>query len=490
MMAQWNNSREVRERIVIEGTLRLESPAHLGNGDLAGLTDISLLRDPLAGRALLTGSSIAGALRNYLRERELGYGRAEASDGNTLAEQLFGFIDEREDELEKSWQSWLIVEDALGSAPNVELRDGVAIDARTRTAKRGTLYDMELLQAGTEFELRFELWISATNSTDLVFALATALHGLETGEIGLGKRKARGFGECRVTNWRARRYKMDDIQDVTAWLKNDWGNTEKKARIEETLNICLDDADKRKKMTLNATFKLDSPLLIRSGAGAADEPDTAHFKSKRGGKDSAVLPGTSAAGAMRARALRIAKTLQLADADTLIERMFGKGDTRDRAPNRETAKPKGSRVVVREREIKDAPEIELVQSRVKIDRFTGGAFPQALFQEQPLFGDAKTRVQIEIELRAANDGANFAREVGLLLLVLKDLWTGDLPLGGEASVGRGRLKGESATLKCDGHEWVLTDKDGALEISSTFKDTNEAQEILEGYVEALREVNA
>ena len=37
-------------------------------------------------------------------------------------------------------------------------------------------------------------------------------------------------------------------------------------------------------------------------------------------------------------------------------------------------------------------------------------------------------------------------EIGLLLLLLKDLWTGDLPLGGEISVGRGRLRGRSATL--------------------------------------------
>jgi len=42
---------------------------------------------------------------------------------------------------------------------------------------------------------------------------------------------------------------------------------------------------------------------------------------------------------------------------------------------------------------------------------------------------------------------------GLLLLLLRDLWTGDLPLGGESSVGRGRLKGRSATLAYDGKTW-------------------------------------
>ena len=36
----------------------------------------------------------------------------------------------------------------------------------------------------------------------------------------------------------------------------------------------------------------------------------------------------------------------------------------------------------------------------------------------------------------------------MLLLLLKDLWTGDLPLGGESSIGRGRLRGLEAKL-CD-----------------------------------------
>lgn len=488
-MAQWNNSRKVRERIVVEGTLHLETPSHFGNGDVAGLTDIALLRDPLQGRALLTGSSIAGALRNYLCERELGYGRAEGKDGGTLAEKLFGFIDEREAELEKSVQSWLMIDDALGSAPQVELRDGVAIDARTRTAERGKLFDMELLQAGTEFPLRFELWLGDETNEDLVLALATALKGLETGEIGLGKRKRRGFGECAANPWRARRFKMDDKKDVVAWLQNDLSGAPIKDHIEDALGITLNGADARKRMTLDATFVLDGSLMIRSASGKADDPDTAHLKSKRNGKDAPILSGTSAAGAIRARAQRITNTLGLPDATELIEGMFGKGDTRGREKTREEWKPKGSRVLVREREIEDAPETELVQSRVKIDRFTGGAFPQALFQEQPLFGDGKTRVCIEMELRAAKEAKNFSREVGLLLLVLKDLWTGDLPLGGEASVGRGRLKGEAATLKCDGHAWVIKDKSGALEISGTLKNQKEAQEKLEEYVKALREVN-
>jgi hypothetical protein len=105
----------------------------------------------------------------------------------------------------------------------------------------------------------------------------------------------------------------------------------------------------------------------------------------------------------------------------------------------------GSRVLVQEHVIEAGRD--LVQNRVKIDRFTGGAYPTALFSEQPVFGGDGTTVRLELELRThASDLTRRDAEIGLLLLVLKDLWTGDLPIGGESGVGRGRLRGETATL--------------------------------------------
>ncbi len=101
--------------------------------------------------------------------------------------------------------------------------------------------------------------------------------------------------------------------------------------------------------------------------------------------------------------------------------------------------PQSSRVITEESVVEGGRD--LVQSRVKIDRFTGGAFPAALFSEQPVFGGAGTTLKLNLTLRNPEPA-----EIGLLLLVLKDLWTGDLPLGGESSVGRGRLQGTRSHL--------------------------------------------
>ena len=74
-------------------------------------------------------------------------------------------------------------------------------------------------------------------------------------------------------------------------------------------------------------------------------------------------------------------------------------------------------------------------------RATGGVLDPHLFDEQPLFGNGNACVQLELTLKNPK-----SEEIGLLMLALKDLWTGDLPVGGGANVGRGRLQGVQATL--------------------------------------------
>ena len=163
--SQWLRSREVVERVIITGRLVLETPTSFGNGDTDGLTDIALSRDPLDGAPLLTGASIAGALRNYLREYERGFGWAEQKEApvKSYAELLFGHLTVDDDpvvenrRIKATVQSWLMIDDALGTHAGVELRDGVAIEAKTRTAEEHKKYDLELLAAGTTFDICFEL---------------------------------------------------------------------------------------------------------------------------------------------------------------------------------------------------------------------------------------------------------------------------------------------------------------------------------------------
>ena len=129
------------------------------------LTDMPVLLNEVDNNPLLPGTSIAGALRNYLREFELGDSvplpknkddKRHAQEVHMLINQLFGGYRGDDDGI----QSPLVVEDAVGNLSGFELRDGVAIDSDSRTAADDKKFDIQLLAAGTTFPLQFELAIS------------------------------------------------------------------------------------------------------------------------------------------------------------------------------------------------------------------------------------------------------------------------------------------------------------------------------------------
>lgn len=475
----WKKSRGVVERVVVTGDLVLETPAHFGTGERDGLTDLTLLTDTLDGSALLPGTSIAGALRNDLREREKGYGVPEGQA--SLTPLLFGAI--REDP--EGEQSPLIVDDVRGKRPQIELRDGVKIESRTRTAEEKKKFDVELLPAGTTFPLRIELLVSEGNRDRLLTALALTLGSLERGDIHLGARKRRGYGRCQVPQWEVQRYNLTTTDGLVAWLAADhpgWANavpTHRGTVIATLLGVqaaLASQPDRREWFTLHATFALDGSLLIRSGFGEDDRgPDMVHLHSPRPGraKPVPILSGTSLAGALRQRALRITRTLAVDEqkAIALIDRMFGPEQI-----TQESRNVRASRVVVEESVITGTDS--LVQNRIRIDRFTGGAYETALFSEEPVFGGPNSRVTMHITLRRPDDA-----EIGLLLLILKDLWTGDLPLGGESGVGRGRLHGIEAGLEhrtqVGRTRWTIRQQRNGLAV-----DGDRAR--LEAFVTALR----
>lgn len=477
MSERWKNHWDICERIVIEGQLVLDSPAHFGNGDVSALMDMPVMRDPVDGTFVLTGASIAGALRAYL-----------TAQNEALAGQLFGRIKGDKNKADPqaaqtSYESALVVYDARTDQKSSEVRDHVRLNPATRTVDGDGKFDMEVIEAGTTFKLRFDLH-RAKNEEALLRALAFALAGLQTrsadapgSDIGLGKRKSRGFGQCHVSGWRVRRYQMNAFEDLMAWIRDDRAGAKPCADIRDELGQPEQKAEPV--FIIRATFALDGSLIIRSDGSAgqsANNPDHTHLASKREGAPRPIISGTTLAGALRARASRIVNTLNAGKSQSFVDEMFGSAK-----PKAEMGVKKDSGHIsslrVGESVIKNP--LEMVHTRVKIDRFTGGAYPSGLFSEQSVFArsDDATEAAFNLELRKPT-----AAQKGMLLLLLKDLWTGDLPLGGESSVGRGRLKGKRAViLNEDGQQQKIeAGKDGVLLISA------EDAAFLENFVTAFK----
>jgi len=461
-------SRKITKRIVVEGKLILLTPAHFGSGDSEDNLDMPLLVDGYDSKCpLLPGASLAGALRNYLRDMQ-----AEQAGATAISELLFGGC--KGDP--KGTQSPLIVDDAIGKPSVATIREGVKINPKTRTAEEKKLFNVQLWQSGVCFPLRFELLVyedMQKKEVALLQAISTALYGLSNGSITLGARKRRGYGQIESSEWRTHTYILTERSGLIDWLENSHlpltGPTFDAAHKALGIESLLED--KRAVFLINADFALHSSMLIRSGSGKDDQgPDFVHLHAvQANGQRKPVLSGTSLAGALRARALRIANTIAYPElhrlekmhtrGKSLVDRLFGLFG--EDIPEGDAF---ASKITVHESVIENAA-VDWVQNRVSLNRFTGGALGAALFDEQPAFASEQTQLHVQLQVKDPKP-----YEIGLLLLLLKDLWTGDLPLGGESSVGRGRLDGLSAAVQWQNppavtRSWQLKAQEQGLQIS-------------------------
>lgn len=429
--------RPLVSRWVVTAELVLETACHLG-GEPTGATDMALLRDAREGLPLLPGTTLAGALRSHLLDTVAGFHAKEARQ----VEALFGG-DRGHDE---GSQSPLIVFDSLGTVPpgGAEIRDGVALDPQRGTADDHLKYDLELLPPGTTFPLRVELLVGTKEEeVALVAQLAAALDGLQGGAIALGARRSRGLGAFETLAWRARRFDLTDARGWMEWLTSSHEiPMEKKTPValspRDVLLAALKRAklkpspaaleDKRRSVKVEVELTFAGGLLVRSPATTPDSPDVVHLRSR----GRAVLPGTSVAGALRLQARRIVRSVAGDNdqrVDALVDGLFG-----PRLAKASHAKPSASRLRAAESEVRAQASRT---TRIRVDRFTQGVAAGALFEEEPVVGAS---VKLSLELRSED-----AAHLGLLILLLKDIMTGDVPLGGSVAVGRGACVG-GATL--------------------------------------------
>jgi len=478
--------RPMAARWVITGEMRLETAAHLGGeGDAA--VDMAVLRDPKEGVPLLPGTSLAGALRSHLADVLGGYRSSEQQE----VEELFGTArsPKRQEPTapfegapsdDAGSQSLLIVFDSLGTLPDgaaPEIRDGVAIDPATGTAEAHKKFDFEILPAGTCFPVRVELIVGdLKKEAQLLVLLVTALNGLGEGDIGLGMRRSRGLGAISVHDWKAVRHDLATPQGWLCWLTSDHekpigdhvpGHGSAAEAIRAAFpNLKIEKfADRRRRLLVDLKLDLAGDLLVRSPAADAGAPDVVHLHSA--GKP--VLPGTGLAGALRAQALRIARLVRESqgDWDKFVDRLFGPRLEREDA-NSQGGQAMASRLRISESFIENGEGRR--QTRIAIDRFTGGVVRGALFDEQVLAGG---NLKVRLELRDPADA-----ETGLLLLLLKDLLSGDIPVGGAVSVGRGVLRGTARVRLPDG---------AAYEIAKDLSVNEEARKVFDKKIAAFHE---
>lgn len=442
----------IEQKIIISAELHLLAPLLIGAGvednKRKAEADIYVLKNK-AGIPYIPGTSIAGVLRSMFE-----------IDEQQTVKYLFGEIFPDTDEKEDI-QSAINIDDVLLTDTSISVRDGVSIDSYTKTGIKGHKYNYECVDKGAHGKLSATVTIRTyqeKNCPNLCEQL-TKLVNLLASPFRLGAITAKGFGVVQGKEVIADVYDFRDAQAVKQYFL-------RQPAKKQIIGQQIDDLSS-KDLSIKASFAINSSLIVRD-QNVDDEMTKNNISAVQlKCKSDYVIPGTSLKGALRHQSeyifTRLGKDIKQLDG------LMGYSDE---------LKKQKSRFIVDESYIKPSPAIiEQAQARNRIDRFTGGTIRSALFAVKPLWQVKKGQPVLEISY-TIKDAAEW--EVGLALFLLKDLWTGKLPIGGEKAIGRGTLTGIEAKAVYDGQVYQIEQDQ-----QDCTKIVCDKQEALEKFAEAL-----
>jgi CRISPR/Cas system CSM-associated protein Csm3 (group 7 of RAMP superfamily) len=453
------NQHAIYSKIVLQGTLLSISPFLVASGaDEQADTEVIKLPD---GQPFVPGSSFAGVLKRLCEDRQ-----------SAAYQYLWGTSNPKGKKAGDIYQSHIVIDNLIpvdinSSKLKISIRDSVKIDPKTGIAETGSKYDYEIVEPGCKFSFRIEVTIRNGNKDlkeGIEKVLGTIVYQLKTG-IRLGANTNTGFGLFKAKDKLACvefDFSSSKSNAAAMWFKylesnvlpEEWSILE---RIEKSVEHKVNAS-----FILDVCFRLKSALITATYGVDATQPDKTQLKAN----DKFVLSGKSIRGAVRHRCRKILNTLEVADSEGLLYTLFGNVETKD---GKDVNPIKGKLII--DETILDKAVVAMEQPRIRINRFLGSAADNALFSSEAVWRKGVGDFAIRFEVSNPEK-----KEIGLLLLILKDLWTGDLAIGGEKNIGRGVLQGVKATINIGDRE---------IHLNSDSKLPKEAVDFLEEHVQAL-----
>ena len=493
-MSEHNKLHRITQKLVIKGTLTLASPLVMGKGT-GDWVDKAIMRLP-DGRPYIPASAFTGSLKNAMELLGI-YEKNKEEKWEWLWGSERGGQSKRN--REDVYQSHLLVYDLIPTSVasnKISYRDGIKINEQSGIVEEGAKYDYEILEPGVSFPLTIEITVRKKfmNKVDFKSLVSSIIATICHHSFRVGAFTAQGFGRFEV--------KFDNKErNLEAFLFDFTERNTKRKQHEDAwfeyveTGICNADVPfpiepsdlpqvQFPAFQINAIFRLKSALMIGASGGEKSKADKTSIQSN----GNYVIPGKSIRGAIRHRARRILKIwedqgiqIRNGDEDDLTSELFG--FVKQDGSNKSNA----GRGLIRLEETtipKDAV-VPMLQNRIRIDRFTGGVIDGALFNSEPVWTTENEDLQITLTVdtfKGLNESSQKLYKK-LLLMLLKDLWTGDLAIGGEKSVGRGVMQGKKAEII----------NDNIVVASFTWADDGKTAEALnwqEGTPEAINELVA
>lgn len=444
-------------KVIFKVPVELKSPLRIGCGYDDGITDLLVLKSA-DGRPLVPATSLAGVLRQQIRELY----------DERLADFCFGQIDDSKKAKAEIGQSRIYVDDLiLDIAGEGYLhRDGVAIDDYMGIGIDGAKFDYEAVDRGASGTLQMEITLRAADIEEAqaldsrVFRHSDAADFwddfnktladiLYTG-IHVGSLTAKGFGLLTSASEDVPFYTFDFSKpgEFYKWLdyldagqQTDYQLPDSSASYRPERVQYPEDT-----LVMDLQFGLKSSLLVRD-YNAGGQSDSSVISVQMKNHDDFVIPGTTIKGVIRHRAQHLLRQIfpDSERSQDFINHLMGYA-------NESKGVGQQSHLMVHEAYIPSSQVRLHKQTRNRIDRLTGGTIEGALFSEDPIWRnkDFSAPVHFKWRVEKCQD-----REAGLLFLVMRDLWMGNVPIGGGAAIGRGVLQGQRCHLQFKQWDIVL-----------------------------------
>jgi CRISPR/Cas system CSM-associated protein Csm3 (group 7 of RAMP superfamily) len=464
-------ARKIQSRLKITGSLVAQSPLHIGGNDSSDLVDLTLAVDG-RGDYYIPGTSLAGALRAWMAAGNGGL--------DDLVSELWG--NQKKNGNGKSGHaSHILIEDAPIKGVNAEVRDGVGIDRYYGTAAERVKFDRAILPKGSQIPLVMTIEHADKEPVNWEIqkgAVAALLKALEDQEIRLGAAKTRGLGRVKLHGLAILEQDLSSAEGMLATLRGQGTGL--------TLGVLAQNSPfkaKHSKLSIDINWEPIGPIMVKAEADGI-AVDTLPLVSAVGNDLTFVLPGSSIKGALRSQAERIIRTLQAVapeanqafndqlQAVPLIQEVFGSAARLKLEPGDNEKKQQGRlgalsvddcyaqlaitpdqwsqiEAATNERELRqklDAAKLQQTQQafHVAIDRWTGGAADGFLYSTLEPMGFAWEPIRLTLDLgwlsHKAVDSSLAMTGTALLLLLLRDLAAGRIPLGYGVNRGMGAIQ--------------------------------------------------
>jgi len=458
-------ARKISSRIQVKGTLVAQSPIHVGGLGGDPDVDMSLAVDG-QGRFYIPGTSLTGALRDWLED--------EAIWGPRL----------KKGENDRGHASFMVLDDGVISGQVFEVRDGVGIDRSFGSAAEGIKYNRAILPKGAKIDFGMTLDLNAAASEQKAW-LGSLIQSLEKGEICLGAAKTRGLGRVKLENTSVSQYGFNTREAILRTLRGQGQVPTLPA------NLTITRSHSQPRLSIHIHWQPVGPLMVKAeGEGIA--VDILPLVSAVDHQVALVLPGSSIKGALRSQAERILRTIlnllvnvedgskqrfqkQLEDPKLKLTQWIFGAAAKEQAQSSSTPQLGLGALSIDDcystqridfnqwqaiTAAKDSKELleTLAKTPLKdtqqafhvaVDRWTGGAADGFLYSNLEPFGLEWDNIGLTLNLNRIPQEEQ-AAAIALLLITLRDLAAGRIPLGYGVNRGMGAMKVTNIILQGQG----------------------------------------